>query len=152
MQWCTIQMLEFSKISESYFAWRFCKISTQNDTLQGEFSIWEATIAMKIPDQNPVRVRVKVATRLLVFRSITLAAPEERLTTRNVRLDPTLEQNWVVDPCGGLMICVRSSSSKSALGPCAQAMEEHTNTKDNSNCCRTILFSFWYNLRYLSNY
>ena len=38
--------------------------------------------------ENVFPVNVSVATRLLAFRSITLAAPDERLTTLKVRLEP----------------------------------------------------------------
>ena len=48
--------------------------------------------------ENVFPVRVSVATRLFAVKSITLEAPEERLTARKVKLDPVSEQNCAVEP------------------------------------------------------
>ena len=86
-------------------------------------------------------VSVKVATRLFVDRSITLAAPEELFTTRKVKFEPVSEQNCAVEPCGGTMICVLSSNSRSALGDCAQLLAEYKKKSDNPNRCLKYSFT-----------
>ena len=80
-----------------------------------EVALAKVVVATVPAGENVFPVKVSVATKLFVFRSIILAAPEERLTTRKVRFDPVSEQNCETDPCGGVKICVLSSSSKSAV-------------------------------------